>query len=136
MEAVSASRSVGHVIPSTIVDEYPLHRVFHIGAGERKGQIGLEETGFVAAIEALALKAQTAERALGGDQLCERIGQLDFAAGAAIQPREMIEHLGLKHITADDAERRGRILRRRFLDDALDPHEPAVIALDIENAVT
>src|SRR6185437_5434594 len=111
IETVAARRLVAHssILRSTIVDENPAHGRLHVGTGQGESKIGFEETGLVAAIEALSLIAQAKEVAARGDKLRQGIGQLNLAAGAALELRQMIEDLRLEDIVPDDRERRRRV---------------------------
>src|SRR5260221_515931 len=68
-------------------------------------------------------------------ELSERVGELDLVAGAAADAREVVEHLGLQDVAADDAEVGRRLGGLRLLDDAAHLYEAAVILLDVEDAV-
>src|SRR6185437_5851853 len=100
----TASRVAPLIGRSAIFAEDLTHCRCHVGARERKGDIGLQEPHLVAAIEALPVEAETVERLVAADQLLQRVGELDLVAGAAADAREMIEHLGLQDVAADDAE--------------------------------
>src|ERR1700761_717373 len=77
--------------------------VSHFRALKGEGDVGLQEADLVAAVIALAFEAVAVER-LAADQLGHRIGELDLAAGAGDAGIQMIEHLGLEDIAADDRE--------------------------------
>src|SRR5690348_13590148 len=117
----------GMSAPSAVLVDEPAQLGRQFGARHGIGQIRLQPAELVAAIEAAAGEAQAEERPLAVDQLDEPVGQLDLAAGAAADPLEMAEDLGMQDVAADDAERRGRGLRLRLLDEAADGGEPAVI---------
>src|SRR5215469_9272316 len=112
-----------------------LHGGAHVGTRQGKSEIRLEEARFVTAIEAPSVEAQAEEGALCRNEPRERVGELDLVSGAALEPREMVEHARLQDISAHDAKGRGRVFRRRLFDDTLDLHETPIVSLDIEDAV-
>src|SRR5471032_1561388 len=75
------------------------------------------------------------EGAIAANQLDQPIGQLDLAAGAPLDAPEMAKYLRLQDVAADNAERRGRLCRRRLLDQAAYGGEAPVIGADIEDAI-
>src|SRR5262249_16996432 len=68
-------------------------------ARERVGDVGGEEADLGAAIEAAALEFQAVE-ILHARERDHRVGQLNFAAGAAVLFCQEIENLGLQDVAA------------------------------------
>src|SRR5215469_11146260 len=120
---------------SRILLDEVLDRRAQLRPHQGKREIGLEEADLVAAVETPTGEPEAVERLLGGDQLCQRVGKLDFAASTLADAAERIEHVGLKDITADDAQTRRRLGRFGFLDNTARHDQPAVILLNIEDAV-
>src|SRR5277367_2958586 len=57
----------------------------HVGPIEREGDVRLQESHFVAAVEPLSLEAEPHEGPLvGADHLGQCVGELDLAAGAEL----------------------------------------------------
>src|SRR5215470_921654 len=74
-----------------------------IVAGEREGDIGLEESDLVPAVEPRALEAEAVERSVA-DHAGERIGELDLASRPLLAPPEMLHDLRLQDVAPDDRE--------------------------------
>src|SRR6516225_5820775 len=83
-----------------------------IVAGEREGDIGLEETDLVPAVEPRALEAEPVERP-AADHAGERIGELDLAPRPLLAPPQMQHDLRLENVAPDDRERGRCLLGRR-----------------------
>src|SRR4051794_4989749 len=96
--------------------------------------VGLKEADAVTAIVSGALKAQAMEW-LCADQTRHAVCKLNFIASAALLTVEMGEQLGLKNIAADDRQSRRRYFRLRLFDQTLDRCQPAIVGLDIQDAV-
>src|SRR5579863_1055949 len=106
-----------------------------IGVPEPERDRRLEIAELVAAIEALAAKAQPMEGLALLDQQLQRVGQLDLAAAAFFGAVEMGEHFGLNDVAADDRQVGRRVRRLRLFDDALRLDEAAVFGNDVEHAI-
>ena len=74
-----------------------------IFAGQREGEIGLEKSQLVAAIEPPPLEAQGVEGMMA-DQAGHGVGQLDLATGAAFLALQFIEDFRYQDVAADDSE--------------------------------
>src|SRR5688572_16114464 len=105
-----ASLSVIQIARERSADLGMAHAVFD-------GRLQVAELG--AAVEAPPGKPNR-ERALGLQQLRDAVGELDLAARARRYLRQHLENAIGEDIAADDGEVRGRVLRRRLLDDAVD----------------
>src|SRR3546814_149119 len=99
-------------------DQVPGTRT-EVVAGQREGNVRLEEAELVPAVEAPPLEGETVER-LPADELRHRVGQLDFAARTRLAPRQLVEDLGQEDVAADDGQVRRRRAGRRLLDQPLD----------------
>src|ERR1700688_1047748 len=84
-----------------------------------EGDVGLEKADLVAAVEAPTLEAQAVEGPVA-ERARERVGELDLPARTALAAIEVLHHLGLEDIAADDGKGGGCLLRLRLLDQALD----------------
>src|SRR6185312_12781179 len=129
------SRMASLLTASAIFAEDLLDRLAHIRARQGEGDVGLQESHLVAAVKAPTVEAQAVEWLVAAHELRQRIGELDLVAGAAADTGEMLEHLGLQDIAADDAQIRGRLGGRRLLHHAAHLDETAVILLDVEDAI-
>src|SRR5690606_26667193 len=69
------------------------------------------------------------------EQLRDTVGELNLAAGAAFRPLELVENSRRQDVTADDGERRRRLLRLRLLDDLLDALTSVGIGRDADDTV-
>src|SRR6185437_16652224 len=88
-------RAWASLLASAIFAEDLLDRFAHIRPRQGEGDVGLQETDFVAAVEAPAGETQAMERFVAAHQLGERVSELDLIAGAAADARKVLEHLGL-----------------------------------------
>jgi hypothetical protein len=102
--------------------------------GERELDGRLQVAKLAAAIEALALEAVGIDR-LFRHQPGDAVGQLDLAACAAADLRQVIEDARRQHIAAHDREVRRRNGRLRLLDDAADPADLRTLRVDFDDAV-
>src|SRR5690554_5502163 len=69
------------------------------------------------------------------EQLRDTVGELNLAAGAAFRPLELVENSRRQDVTADDGERRRRLLRLRLLNDLLDALTSVGIGRDADDIV-
>src|SRR5258708_34503331 len=76
------------------------HLAAHVRALERERDVGFQEPDLVAAVEAAAFEAHAVERHQA-EQVGERVGQLDLAAGAALLPIEIKKYLRLQDVSPD-----------------------------------
>src|ERR1700737_4180457 len=83
--------------------ELRAHRRRDVGARERIGDVGGEETSLRAAVEASACELQSVERLRPGE-LDHGVGELDLAAGAALPGGQKVEDFGLQDVAAGDDE--------------------------------
>src|SRR5258708_23138466 len=121
----------GLAFGSAIFVEDLAHRHPHVRPRQGEGDVGLQPTELVAAIEALAVETQSMDRLVAADQLGQPVGELDLIAGAAADTGQMIEDLGLQNVAPDDAEIGRRHLRVGLLDDALHRNQPALILRNV-----
>ena len=105
-----------------------------VGARQRVGDVGGEEADLGAAVEALAFEFQAVERLLLG-KLDHRVGELDFAAGAALLRRQDVEDLRLQDVAAGDDEVRRRLRARRLFHHLGDAEQLALLLADADDAV-
>ncbi len=63
------------------------------------------------------------------------VGELHLVAGAALHPRQVLDHLRHQHVAADDREVGGRDRGIGLLDQPLHLDQPAVVVADVEDAV-
>ena len=85
VEAVARSRSRESALHCSNIRREWRARPRHVGPGEREGDVGLRETRPCRRNRSAGLEAQTHERpAAAADQLRQRVGELDLAAGAAL----------------------------------------------------
>src|SRR6202042_787527 len=96
--------------------------------------VGGQKSDLGAAIEASALELQAVER-LCLRQLDHGVGQLDFAAGAALLLGEKIEDFWLQDIAPSEDEIRRRAIGRRLFDHAGDREHLAAALADADHAV-
>src|SRR5215472_14997410 len=92
-----------------------------------QGHRRFEKAELVAAIKALAGKAQSVEGLAVLDQSLERVGQLDLPTAAGLTAAEMAKDLRLDDVAADDRQGRRRLRRVRLFDDSPCAHQPAVV---------
>src|SRR6516162_617377 len=90
---------------------------------EPQGDRRLEKAELVAAIEALAVKAQPMEHLAFLNQLGERIGQLDLATAAGFAIGEVAKDFRLDDITTNDGQRRRCHCGVGLFDYSLRPHQ-------------
>src|SRR5262249_20019446 len=95
--------------------ELGAHARCNVIAFEGVADIAPKKPPLRAAIEGPSFEFQSVKR-LCSREFDHRVGELDFAAGAAPLRGENAEDLGLQDITAGDDEVRGRFVAGRFLD--------------------
>src|SRR5437868_15392907 len=88
--------------------------VAQIGARHAEGDVGAQEAGFRAAVMPLAFEFHAVELLRFGET-DHGIGELDFAAGAALLRLQYLEDLRLEDVAAGDREIRRRGALRWFL---------------------
>src|SRR5688572_3026651 len=94
---------------------------------QREGDVGLDEAGLVAAIEAPALEPQAVE-GLPADQASHGVSQLNLVARPGLLPVQFAEDLGLQDVAPDDASRGWRIRRLGLLDQPHNLDQAPVVA--------
>ncbi len=94
----------------------------------------IQEALFRTAVKALAVVLAGNSFALR-NFACDRVRQLDFSAGAAVNLAQTVENFGFKNIASDHGHRRRSNLRIRFFNNGADRRALLVLTVDFNNTV-